>query len=396
MITKILFHLQSLMNFQIRNLIRIAAILIVTSATMAVAQVADPSISGIDQDQVAIWINQLGADEFAQREHAASKLIELGAPILQPLQDASERTSDPEVKLRSQQLIRQLTTGDLQQRVDSFLAGDDVPFEGWGVVQSVMGDSYGVRKLFIELLMSHADVVKSLDGSARDRAIAMQAAIGRIRIRKFEKMQMPTRSDILAMLLPGQDANVPISEADESLMLSMLRQATGNELHRDLQLGGPMDALVGNWINRSSLANRDETIFFALSWDLESVVPLAIRTLDETTTVDQMTMAMQAIAQHGSRQDGGQLVKFLDDKRVVATQSSSSGKTLETQLGDAAMAAIAMTHGMKLSEAGFVQAERHPLQAFILEEIGFPNDDPSAREATRKRIETLLEGKTQP
>ncbi|TWU34561.1 hypothetical protein Q31b_55150 [Novipirellula aureliae] len=380
------------MNFLAWNMTHLAAILIVFVATIADAQVVDRSTEEFDQDQVAIWINQLGADEFAQREYAAGQLIELGVSVLPPLQDAAERTTDPEVRLRSRQLILQLTSGDLQQRTDSFLAGDEVPFEGWGVMQSVMGDSYGVRKLFVELLMSHADVVKSLDGSARDRAIAMQSAVGRIRVRKYEKMQMPTRSDILAMLLPGQDSNVPISEADESLMLSMLRQATGNELHRDLQLGGPVDALVGNWINRSSLANRDETIFFALSWDLESVVPLAIRTLDEATTADQISMAMQAIAQHGTRQDGKHVAKFLDDTRIVAARRSATGEKLETQLGDVAMATIAMANGMKLSEVGFAKAEQHPLQAFILEEIGFPSDDPSKRQATRKRIDAILEG----
>ncbi|WP_146402904.1 hypothetical protein [Planctomycetes bacterium CA13] len=346
----------------------------------------------IDTAQIALWVKQLGANKFAERESAAAHLADLGLDAIPVLQEASEQTADAEVRLRAGKLIRQLTEGDMRAHIEAFLAGKDVSFDGWNRVAMLMGDSIGVRELFVEIMLAHPEVTKSLAGASRDRYVAMEVAVGRVSSRMYEQFQPATRADIVALLLPAIDAAVPVSESNESLLLSILRQSEGSRLHRDMQLSGPIDELVGIWVNRSSLANREEMIFFAMNWQLPSVLPIAEKTLVESTAANTIATALQAISQYGDRDDTELVAHFLDDTRLIASQSIVAGDISETMIGDAAMITIArLLYNGPITEMGFPSDEKHPLQGFILEEIGYSKANPDDRKAIRKRIDELVD-----
>ena len=61
-----------------------------------------------------------------------------------------------------------------------------------------------------------------------------------------------------------------------------------------------------------------------------------------------------------------------------------------TQLGDLAMATIAVLYDVPLTELGFADATVDPKRGFLLNEIGYPVDDESARNAARAKIDGLL------
>ncbi len=67
----------------------------------AVARSAEPPAP----DQIAAWIDQLGADQFAQREAASRSLATAGRPALAPLQAAIAR-DDLEVASRAVEIVR--------------------------------------------------------------------------------------------------------------------------------------------------------------------------------------------------------------------------------------------------------------------------------------------------
>jgi hypothetical protein len=81
---------------------------------------------------------------------------------------------------------------------------------------------------------------------------------------------------------------------------------------------------------------------------------------------------------------------LLDDTRP-SSERSYTPSDLAPQLGDVAMATIAVLHKVPLSEVGFRNASVHPTFAFILTEIGFPDGDQSQRKAARGKIDKLLE-----
>ena len=358
---------------------------IVTSGSSETATL-DPELNRLIED--------LGANSFAVRERAANQLMEKGPEILAPLRQASLQTSDPEIRLRTDQLVQRMTAGDLQIRIDAFLSGEEVEFDGWMQTQGFMGDSSGVREMFVELMLEHPEITKSLAGSSRERFVAMAAGMGRVQNKMFVRLEVPSRADVIAMLLPANDPNVPVNQDFESLMISLLRKEAANNLHRDVQLGGPVDALVSGWINRSSLNNRAEILFFAMSWDLSQSLPLARRTIVDATSVETIAIALQMISRFGDRADAALVAERLDDTRVVSERGFARGEKQTTQIGDVAMATIALIHGVALADIGFKRAQRHPTFSFMFDDLGFSSEEPEkgvTRKQVRERVDALLQ-----
>ncbi len=93
------------------------------------------------------------------------------------------------------------------------------------------------------------------------------------------------------------------------------------------------------------------------------------------------------------REDVELVRTLLDDTRATSERGYARGETVQTQLGDVAMATIAMLHDVPLADAGFAGVETHPTYAFILTDIGFSDEDDSLRKAAREKINKLLEDK---
>ncbi len=103
---------------------------------------------------------------------------------------------------------------------------------------------------------------------------------------------------------------------------------------------------------------------------------------------------MQVIARFGSQRESDGVAKFLDNQRVVETQGFANGAIAETYLGDVAMAPIAKLHKRTLRDVGF-DAQEHVKVAFRPEDLAFPADDPSQRQAVRQQIDKLLQAQSQ-
>lgn len=90
--------------------------------TIALLFVVAPAISGAVElpaaPQIAAWIDQLGADQFAQREAASRSLAAAGRPALDPL-GAAILCDDLEVATRALEIVRGFLLND-----DEVLAGE--------------------------------------------------------------------------------------------------------------------------------------------------------------------------------------------------------------------------------------------------------------------------------
>jgi hypothetical protein len=85
------------------------------------------------------------------------------------------------------------------------------------------------------------------------------------------------------------------------------------------------------------------------------------------------------------------IAKFLDDERPAAERGFANGKRIRTQLGDVAMATIARLNNTPLTDVGFPKESPHAKFGFMIDDIGFPVDDETARAAARKKIDKMLE-----
>ena len=337
------------------------------------------------------WLDGLGAARFATRERSAAKLMEIGPAVLPALRRLGQTSDDPEVRLRAGQLARQLSRGNLQARIEGFLAGEEVGFEGWKVARSILGDSPRVRQLFVEMLRAHPQLVSSLAAGPRRRAAAMEGVMVQVQRGMLFEQRLPDAADAFALLLPANDPNVPMSRSYQDVVLSVLRKAVVNQLHEDPQLSGPFRALVGGWVRRTSLSHRQDVFVFALNWEIPEALPLAIETLEATEEPETLVFALQTIARFGEPEHDQAVASLLGDQRPAGGRAFAASEALETQVGDVAMATIAVLHDVPLVEVGFPQPAEHEKYGLAVDDLGFPAGDQQARQAAREKIDQLLD-----
>lgn len=340
--------------------------------------------------QIERWIEQLGSTQFAERERATAGLRAAGLEALGALKEAAAQNDDVEVRMRSADVAAGIVQGVTAGRIDAFLTGKDVALEGWPIAQQILGDGVRVRELYVDLVMRHEDVAESLMGSSDDRAQALRSAITRIQRGMFVEQKLPTESDAIALLMLVNDRKIKLTPVDEGALFSVLQKEATGLLLDDAQLAPPFRQLLGGWMTRSDVNNIQNMLWFAMSSDLREVGPLASRTLANNNDPVTLGMAAQAASRFGSVADIAKLRALLDDDRSAAEQQYAGGTIVQAQVGDAAMAAIILISRKKLSDFGMDDEAFHPRFGFIIQEIGFPVDDPKPRQAALSKVKSEI------
>ncbi len=338
----------------------------------------------------------LGAGEFAVRERAGDRLVEMGTEAIPILRELAAQSEDPEVTLRASRIIKQVTEGDMAGKIDTFLAGGQADFPGWPVARQILGDNLAIREMYIQLVNEHPQIVASLEPqqTARDRVLALETTIAGIQNKMFNQLTMPSQADAFALVLTIIDRNVPVSKGFEELTLDILRKEPGTKIRNDAQLSGPFGVLLSQWIVRSRMENREEVLLLTMQWSLEIGVGLAVQTIADSTDPATMATALQAISRFGGRGQIDTVLPLLNDDRTVVEQGFVRGQEATTTVSDVAMATIARLYNVELTEFGFPKNADHPILSFDINQIGFPKNEDAARGAARKKIDELLQSKS--
>ena len=165
------------------------------------------------QMQIASLIDNLSAPKFSQRESAASELLNIGVSALPDLRNQVELADDEESRVRIQELIEQLMDGQIEVKIQDFMAMKDVQFEGWQEILNILGnDTIATRSLFVEILRKYPSLPPAMrrELKARDRNIALENVIAAVQQTQFK--QMPTTADAFALLIPLLDPNVEMPQ----------------------------------------------------------------------------------------------------------------------------------------------------------------------------------------
>lgn len=360
------------------------------------ALVTEPSAEEkIDPAHAENLILQLGASTFAEREKAGGEILRIGMPMVPFLREAVKTQGDRETVLRARSALSQLTSGNFEARVAEFLTGRDVgaSFDGWQTIEATLGDTPAIREIFIEILRVHPNLIASLDGTTRERTVAIDQTAQLIQVNMFQHHQFPTLADCVALLLPLVDPGVTVSGGYESTLVSVLQKQM-SALRRDASLWGPISRLIDQWVSRSRIENRNDVLWYAMQWDLSAGAALGIRTLSETTDIETLQTAMQAIARFGVVEDAKLLAKFVDDDRPAATRMPViiGDDSLRVTVGDAALAAIAVLYKVPLQELGMKHGELHGKVAFLVDNAGYLPDQAADRAAAQKTVRGWLNG----
>jgi len=364
----------------------------VTAESSGEEEAAEPGMEPLDENEAAEVhqaIEQLGATQFAERERAATKLLVIGKRAIPEMQKSIEHSTDPETRLRIQQVVKQLADGDMQARIKAFLAGQDVAFRGWPVIQRFLGNSITIRELFVEIMQLHPTVGESMDGTTRERAIALESTLAAIQPKLNTIRDEPGRADLFSLLLVALDPDVPLPAAHEQVILRLCQRRLVTDIRRDNNLSGPFSALMNRWILRTSSASREEVLLTGMEMDLSATLPLAVSTLQDTTSVDTLATAFQAITKFGGRQHIPLLETYFDHQGVVGAPALSDDPNLP-QLGDIAVIAVAILLKRSTEELGMEKVDLHPNRGFLLPSKVFSEEAEERRQASRKTVQNWM------
>lgn len=353
-----------------------------------------PTVTPEQQEQIDSLIEQLSAPKFSQRESAASELLQIGVPTLASLRKQREITGEAEAKIRITELIKQLIDGQIELQIEDFMAMRPVNFEGWPEIRLLLrNDTIATRALFVEILRSHPTLPRSLQRTQtnRDRNIALASVI--TAIQKKRTTQMPTTADAFALLLPLMDLEFVMPQECEDIVISVWQSNTGTNLKKDGQLFPGFRLLLGRWMIQSSLANREDVLFYGMNWDMPECQFLAKDTIANEPNASPAVLAscLQALAKFGRRSDVAMVSTLLTDQRPVSRPSITTQGTQTNQVSDLAIAAIACIYGVDLEDVGFTDVRRDPRFGFLPHEIGFPKEAPEQRAAAEKMIKAILD-----
>ncbi len=351
---------------------------------------SDASAGDVDADGVSRRLDALGSAEFAARERAAGELLELGPALLPLLRKRAEQSPDPEIRMRARELVEQVARSDLETRVSSFMEGGDVGFEGWSVARQIFGDSPTSREMFVRLRESHPAVVTSLAGGPRDRTEALEEAMLKVQQGIFVERVLPTREDMISLLLLANDPNVTLSKPVETLILQSLRFPSARELLGDPHFGGVCSELFAGYVERTSLTTRGEVLWFAMELEVKETLPVAIETLSEANQPMALVTALQTIAKFGSPKQIPDVRKLFDNETSITERGLTADDQIRTTVGAAALATAAILLGERMTEIGFPSSAEHPRFGFLPDEIGLDNEPDEVRASIRERIEEKI------
>lgn len=354
--------------------------------------------------QASELIESLAAPTFSERERAMGQILSIGAAMAPYLKEAIESTDDPELTLRAKKTLSQMTLDDFESRVEIFLSGSADSsdkarqwFAGWTEFEAAIGDSNAIRELFVEVMKAQPDSPESLTATTADRVRVAERIASSVQLKMLERRMPPTLADGVAILIPLVDPDVSLGGAIELTVLSIFNRQYG-ELQRDPQLWQPVARLLEMWILRSRIENRIDVLWYSMQWDLPASGQLAMRTLEETTDVETLQTAFQAISRFRGRADAPKLVRWLSDDRPATTRMPVvlDQKPINVKVGDLALATIAILHNVPLKDLGMLSGELHARVGFLVDNAGYTKDQAQERAEAIKKAISWCEGKSLP
>ena len=344
----------------------------------------------VDEPELTSLLDSLGAPEFAVRERAAGRLRGLGPSLLPALRQRANHSPDPEIRMRASELADQMTRTDLEKRVATFLDGVDVGFEGWPVVRDIFGDSPSIRELFVEIRDAHPDLVVALAATARERERALESVMLKVQRGLFVERVLPTRADMIAMLLLSNDLNVPLSKPVETLLLRTLRFPSAREILNDPHVGQVCSQLLVGYCGRTSLTIRGDLLWLVMELEVAEALPIAVETLAQATQPMALVTALQTVARFGTERELTAVQPLFDNQKTVTERGLVADDQVRTTVGDAALATAAILLKVRMTELGFPASAEHPRFGFLPDDIGLDTEANEVRDAIRGKIERMI------
>lgn len=365
-------------------------------------------------------IDQLGAEQFQERERASAALLEIGEPALLPLSTA-ERGKDSEIVSRAK-AIRERIERDRFETISLNFKRDPDPtasygLPGWKSFSKVAGTSRPAKRLFLDMLDDQSIIALCLesldggqvpegvfDGMPGDPQTRLRTVIGKscteLRHNVLRLGKPSETGDLIAMLIAVQLLDDPPQELHDTVRMLCNTGA----LNRMMLMPGAAPTarkIMGAWFLRVPPVYGSDVLNWANLYRIPEARQMSLRMLDSQIEPEMKADALLSLSQFGQPEDLPAIEKYLENAEVTdefnPTRLSSEvrvdnqgppgnrapaprklGYSFRQTLGDMALMAGCKIAGMDLEDVfpAIIISENN---AVLKHSVGFPVDDPAMR-----------------
>lgn len=322
-------------------------------------------------------VSQLGHEQFAKREQASVKLIELGIVAADALR-AGKSSASREIRYRSTKLYSLISEADFQRRLDAFDQSDD-PSQGYGLpgwdrYRQEVGTDTNARALFMSMQEQERELLEALagDGRIQDEFARYCQALEK---RYFVGQRPSNSAQIATLLFVSNDRRITITDTIRRIVFNSCKDRDFVETINEGKSRPPLAKLVGNWIDRDAEHEVWNVLYLGLITNVDICLPHARQVLREPQdNVDKKMCALLCMAKFGKSNDIPLLETLLKSKTVYA-QSQIANQVVETQFRDVALAALLKITGQKPLDYGFDRMQPHRYEVFHPRSLGFRSEE---------------------
>lgn len=342
---------------------------------------AAESPSPEESQRISILIEQLGADDFAQREAAGEELVEVGLIAYRQVEE-SVKSPDPEIRYRAAKILTELLDADFERRLRVFVSGNDegerFPVPGWKQFEKLFGDTKEWREFFVELQKGDREMFQAIEAGPK----ATQDLLGR-RLDQFQMEQRFGRQQTIqlapavAMLVAGSIEGV--QENQNAAHANLLNSICYQQSVRDALTNGPskdqVRSVLGNWIKSCEERAGYQAIMLAMQYDLkEGLVPAEKILNNEGTRQPYMSQfALLAVAKFGDVSYIPAVEKLLSDKGIC-NRMQVNKVMKDTQVRDVALLTLAHLTKQDKKAFGFDRLQEAQPYMYNLGTMGIDGD----------------------
>jgi hypothetical protein len=351
---------------------RIWTLLLVGLSTAVVARAGEPS----PLRRAAELVEELGHEEFAIREQASAKLIELGVKAVAAL-EKGKRSPSREIRYRSKRIHRLITAVDFQRRLERFKNDTDpqrdYDLPGWQRFREAAGSDSGARSLFA---LMHEEEPALMAATRRDDG-GFRVLTGRC-----EELQRRLQFGGDELSLGTVAALLFLATDDRFDVTPMVRNAVyiscdASTFQGAIESGPkrqPLAKLAGAWIRRDNLQPVAYAVSLGLQHDIKECLPKARAALRQPTTPSDQIYGCLGVAKFGDQSDLALLESYLEDVNICG-QAQVDGQVVVTQIRDLALASLVHLADKDFGDYGFDRLQRRRRMLFDLPSLGFRDDD---------------------
>jgi hypothetical protein len=325
-------------------------------------------------------VQRLGNESFAVREDAFQRLRQLGQTCEQELREGA-KSANPEIRLRSQELLTLLSRSNLETRIQQFLqppsSSSAASLPGWQSYRVIVGANADQRKQFVELYRGSTQLFADYEAEPGQSAAVLHRWTQTLHDRFFQDPAKFSLMEVNALLCLAQDS--PVAQPTFAEMQDLLHSiAFGPVVQKQFKDKKDSQKIVSAFLKTSTAPSHLEK-----SLDILCMLKAAdgphfawqvIRKTDNPARV--RARAILALGEFDDRSGLLELEKLLSNATPVG-EKKFRGKILHTQIGDVALAMLIHLHGKNVAKFGFPYHEAIPGQVLHVapECFGFATDE---------------------